>query len=164
MGEEASSTPLPWTRGCFVCGEENPRGLGARVRREGNLVVLDFHARAEHAGWSGIVHGGITTALLDEVMTWAAIVAARKGVVAAELVTRLKLPFAVGEKVRVEAELAPDSRPRVLRTVGRLVALDGREIATATGKYMPVRDGSLTLDADEFIDPPGAPGLREILE
>ncbi len=53
---------------------------------------------------SGEVLGMITMTLLDEVMTWAAILHARQPCVAAEVSTRLRKPIAVGEPLRVEVK------------------------------------------------------------
>ncbi len=58
----------PTSRSCFVCGRENPVGLGVRWANDrgagevrGEVVV------AEHFnGYPGVVHGGVVAALLDE--------------------------------------------------------------------------------------------------
>ena len=53
---------------CFGCGQENPIGLRLRYRHEGDALVTEFMPGDEHEGWHGIVHGGIITTLLYEVM------------------------------------------------------------------------------------------------
>ena len=55
-------------RNCFGCGADNPIGLRLQYRREGDAVVTEFTPGDEHEGWPGIVHGGIITTLLYEVM------------------------------------------------------------------------------------------------
>ena len=42
--------PLPWSRSCFVCGEDNPLGLRARSFLVGDQVELEFSPRPEYAG------------------------------------------------------------------------------------------------------------------
>ena len=54
-----SKLELPYTRDCFVCGAHNPHGLHLRFRREGDEVHADFTPQPQHAGFRGIVHGGI---------------------------------------------------------------------------------------------------------
>lgn len=56
---------------CFGCGQHNHQGLkmtfasnGEQLRSE---LVIPEHLR----GWSNLVHGGITTTILDEMMGWA---------------------------------------------------------------------------------------------
>ena len=53
---------------CFGCGADNPIGLRLKYRREGDAVVTEFTPGDEHEGWPDIVHGGIITTLLYEVM------------------------------------------------------------------------------------------------
>ena len=53
---------------CFGCGADNPIGLRLQYRREGDAVVTEFTPGDKHEGWPDIVHGGIITTLLYEVM------------------------------------------------------------------------------------------------
>ena len=53
---------------CFGCGADNPIGLRLQYRRIGDAVVTEFTPGDEHEGWPDIVHGGIITTLLYEVM------------------------------------------------------------------------------------------------
>jgi uncharacterized protein (TIGR00369 family) len=74
---------------CFVCGKENPIGLKTSwsLQKDGT-VRASFYPSREHQGWSGILHGGILAALLDEAM------AQRMGLVGKPSVTAsLKIRF-----------------------------------------------------------------------
>ena len=98
----AASSALPRTRSCFVCGVENPHGLHTHSRVEGERVVIEYTARECDCGYRRLVHGGIAMTLLDEAMTWAAILAAGRMCVAAELTTRLRRPMTAGDRLRIE--------------------------------------------------------------
>ena len=144
---------LPWTRSCFVCGQDNPRGLHLRSRLEGEWVVLDYTPRESDLGWRHLVHGGIAMTLLDEVMTWAAIVAARRACVAAEVSARLKKPISVGQTLRVEGR-AIEVKARLITTEGR-IRVDGLgTLVEAAGKYMPMPADQVAFCADDFITGP----------
>ena len=54
---------------CFACGPRNPSGLHLTFERQGDTVTTSFLGRQEHQGFPGYVHGGVITALLDEVMS-----------------------------------------------------------------------------------------------
>jgi hypothetical protein len=69
---------LPHTKSCFVCGEANPAGLRQRFETDGRVVRARFTPRPEHAGFTGVVHGGILATLLDEIMVWACAVGTRR--------------------------------------------------------------------------------------
>ena len=68
-GWDYTTGTLPWTKTCFVCGEDNPNGLRLRSRVEGDRIVLSHVTRDSDLGYRHLVHGGISMTLLDEVMT-----------------------------------------------------------------------------------------------
>ncbi len=52
---------------CAVCGLDNPAGLRAHFyNMEDGSVVTKFVYRPEHQSYPGRVHGGLITAMLDE--------------------------------------------------------------------------------------------------
>jgi uncharacterized protein (TIGR00369 family) len=153
---------LPWTRGCLVCGEENPRGFHLRSRIEDGAVVLDYIAQRADAGYTHIVHGGVAMTLMDEVMTWAAIIAVGQMCVAAEMTTRLVLPIEVGARLRVEARVKRNAR-RLILTEARVTVDGGQVVSEATGKYVPVSAGKASLHEKDFVHGPGTIPISEIL-
>ena len=58
---------------CFVCGPKNPVGLKVSFNWDGKVARAEFTPNRSHQGWSGVVHGGIISCLLDEAMSWAAL-------------------------------------------------------------------------------------------
>ena len=135
---------LPWTRSCFVCGQDNPHGLHLRSRVENGRVILDYAPREADLGYKHIVHGGIAITLLDEVMTWSAIVATRRVCVAAELTTRLKKPIRVGQTLRVEGWVTRQTS-RLILTEGAFLDSGVQPPLTAEGKYMPMPKDQIEL-------------------
>src|SRR5512141_3158008 len=65
---------LPWSKSCFGRGEDNPRGLRAKLYQVDSHIEMSFVAPRELVGWSNVVHGGLLGTVMDEVMAWAAIV------------------------------------------------------------------------------------------
>ena len=141
---------LPWTRSCFVCGEDNPNGLRLRSRLEDGIVAIDYTTREADRGWRHLVHGGIVITLLDEVMTWAAIIEARSACVSAEISTRLRKPVTVGQKLRIEGKTA-GGRARLILTEARVLDDSGTVLSTATGKYLPMPAENLALCEKDFV-------------
>jgi uncharacterized protein (TIGR00369 family) len=146
---------LPWTRSCFVCGQDNPHGLHLRSRIEVGRVILDYTPRVSDLGYKHIVHGGIAITLLDEVMTWASIVATGRVCVAAELTTRLKKPIRVGQTLRVEGCVIRRTS-RLILTAGVILDSDGQTFLTAEGKYLPLPKDQIELTANDFVVSPEA--------
>ena len=53
---------------CFVCGLENPVGLQLKIYQvEPGVIETTFTAPQHFQGYPGVLHGGITAAILDEI-------------------------------------------------------------------------------------------------
>lgn len=153
---------LPWTRSCFVCGEENPHGLRLRSRLENGRVLLDYTTRPADVGYRHLVHGGLATTLLDEVMTWAAIIAMQRVCVAAELTVRLKSPIRVGDTLHV-AGWVERAAGRLCLAQGEIRSPAGAVLLSAVGKYMPMPPDQAALTEKDFVHSPAALPLRDVL-
>jgi acyl-coenzyme A thioesterase PaaI-like protein len=145
---------LPHTRSCFVCGESNAIGLNLRFKTDGQAVHGRFVPRPEHIGFKGIVHGGIITTVLDEVMVWACVVQAKRFAFCAELTVRFLNPVRPGQTLLVTAELAANRRDKIFEAKAEMRDDAGLALATATGKYLPIKETDAAEMATEFVDDP----------
>lgn len=118
---------------CFACGRQNPIGLKLEFREEGDEYVTDFIPQEEHQGYPGIIHGGITAAILDEVSTRYILF---KGVLAftAEINVRYRKKIPIGQPVTF--------RSRVLKQKGRMYCVQARAILS---------DGSLAAESSAKV-------------
>lgn len=100
---------------CFICGKDNPVGLHLDlvVDREAKCAETKVAVPAEYQGWEGMVHGGIISALLDEVCAYAGMTVA-KTVVTGELKTRFRKPVPVEADIRAVARVVNHARRTVL--------------------------------------------------
>jgi uncharacterized protein (TIGR00369 family) len=153
-GDHTTRIALPWSRSCFVCGAENPLGLRARSFKVGEAIELPFVVRPEFSGWNGVTHGGLIATVLDEVMTWAAILAQRKPCFAAELTVRLQLPLAPGTRCVARAS-TEQVRRQIASTCAALTDEQGAVYAKATGRYMPVPPQRMRHLRSDFVTEPG---------
>ena len=138
---------LPHTRSCFVCGESNPLGLRLRFHTDGRVVQTEFVPRTEHIGFKNVVHGGLIATVLDEVMVWACAVATKQFGYCAEMTVRYQRPLRPGELVVASGELIENRRNRIFEAKGELCEKSGAVIASATGKYFPIKP----IDLDELM-------------
>ncbi len=122
--------------GCFVCGDKNQAGLQVKFYADETGAVGDYVADERFQGYNGILHGGITAALLDEIMI-KAVCALDVVVVTAEMTTRFKRPIRTGQKVTFRAKIT-NQRGRIYETEGEGRLPDGTLVASATGKYLLV--------------------------
>jgi uncharacterized protein (TIGR00369 family) len=143
---------LPHTRSCFVCGESNRIGLNLRFHTDGTVVHTRFTPGPEHIGFKEVVHGGLISTLLDEAMVWACAVKTRSFAYCAELNVRFLRPARPNEQVAATAELAVNRRGKIFDAKAELRNQRGDLIATATGKYMPVKHSDALQMATDFVD------------
>jgi uncharacterized protein (TIGR00369 family) len=131
------------SRMCLVCGTENRAGLKARFYEldDGELLGV-FRPLEEHQSYPGRLHGGIASAILDETIG-RAIMIAQPGAwgVTAELTIRYRKPVPLGADVRVVARITRDAG-RLFEGTGEIVLEDGSIAVEASGKYlrMPLAD------------------------
>lgn len=152
---------LPWTRSCLVCGQDNPIGLRARSFSVGERIELPFRTRPEHAGWSDVVHGGFVATVLDEVMTWAAILGSGKPVYAADFTVRLLEPLRAGVDCIAIARMTQHRR-RIIDVESWLENADGATYARGTGRYMPVPADQFASFHADFVTSPDCLNLEHI--
>ncbi|OGR32078.1 MAG: hypothetical protein A2091_06965 [Desulfuromonadales bacterium GWD2_61_12] len=103
---------------CFVCGMANPAGLHVSftIDKETQAASAHLSLKDEYQGWSGIVHGGILSTLLDEVCMHAARTIGDQ-MVTAEITVRYKKPVPVGSEIFLQG--------RVVGLHKRLVLAEG---------------------------------------
>jgi uncharacterized protein (TIGR00369 family) len=142
---------LPHTHSCFVCGEANLQGFNLRSHTDGRIVQAHFAFRPEHVGFKETVHGGLTATVLDEVMTWACVVGARRFAYCAELNVRYLQPIRPGRRLVARAELVSNRRGRVFEAKGEMEDETGSILATATGKYMPLKETEAAGMGTDFL-------------
>lgn len=115
---------------CFVCGRENQIGLKAEfaLDPERRRAETRVSIGAEFQGWQGITHGGIVSALLDEICAQACMCCGLS-VVTSEIKIRYKAPVPTGSVVTVIGEVVGERR-RLVDAKG-WVELDGKIMAEA---------------------------------
>jgi uncharacterized protein (TIGR00369 family) len=148
---------LPHTHSCFVCGESNPIGLNLRFETDGQAVRAHFVPKTEHAGFKGVIHGGLIATVLDEVMVWACAVQTKRFAYCAELNVRFLSPLKPGEAALIIGELETNRKNRIFEARAELKNAAGVVCASATGKYLPVKESEAAILAEDFIGDKGWP-------
>ena len=137
---------------CLVCGLMNPFGLkGSFYELENKELVCIFTPSEMHQSYPGRLHGGITTALLDETIGRAIMIRYEEMLwgVTVEFTTKFKKPIPTDKELRVVGRITGDTR-RFFEGTGEILLPDGDVAATGFGKYikMPL-DKIADFDAAE---------------
>jgi uncharacterized protein (TIGR00369 family) len=142
---------LPHTHSCFVCGESNPAGLNLRFETDGRVVRARFTPRVEHVGFKQVVHGGIIATVLDEIMVWACAVPTKQFAYCVELNVRFVKPARPGGEAIVSGELVENRRNKIFEARAELRDGAGELLASATGKYLPMKNVEAIEMAGDFV-------------
>ena len=122
---------------CIVCGLNNEIGLEAEFfELDNGEVVAICTPKEEHQSYPGRVHGGISTALLDETIGRAIeIYNPDAWGVTVELSTRFKKPVPLGEEIKIIGRITRNTS-RIFEGTGEIILKNGDVAVTAQGKYM----------------------------
>ncbi|HOB71552.1 MAG TPA: PaaI family thioesterase [bacterium] len=125
-------------RSCFVCGCENSTGLKLKIESDKSLKKAWAVTKIDRkfCGWEGIVHGGITSTVLDEIMAYAAFTVYKSGVTG-EITVRFRKPIPVESEVLIEG-FVESVKGRICYAKGQ-ITLNGEIMAESTGKMVMVK-------------------------
>jgi acyl-coenzyme A thioesterase PaaI-like protein len=138
----------PSSSTCFICGVENDQGLRLSFYETGPDTVETTAVVPEHLqGYPGVAHGGIVTALLDEVTLRAAVIGQPEHLmVTGKIEVRFRQNVPIGIPLRVVGTLLERKR-RAARTRGEVFLPDGTIGAEAEAILMDHPQSGLSLES-----------------
>lgn len=161
MSDQAPSseikTYLPTYDGCYVCGQSHPIGLCIRFYAgEGGKVHAEFKPHQHQTGYGTIVHGGIISALLDELTGWPICLQNDRICYTGELTLRFRKPVFAGQTylgtaypgTQVEGKRYWDGR-------SELADAQGNVLVEATGRYFLAPEGQTRMFGSQMTFQPG---------
>ena len=147
------------SRMCLVCGRDNPFSLKARFYElEGGELLGEFDPLPEHQSYPGRMHGGVSSAMLDETIGRAiSIVEPDAWGVTVELSVRFRKPVPLDGPVRAVGRITRNAG-RLFEGAGEIVLADGTVAVEATGRYMKmpiakIADGDFETEWFEDVRP-----------
>jgi acyl-coenzyme A thioesterase PaaI-like protein len=119
---------------CFACDPRHPTGLRLKFFKKENEVFCHFTARKEFGGFSNILHGGIQSTILDEVMWYAAFDAKKSLCLTQTMDVAFKSAVHVGSELTATARVMKD-HGNSMDVEGEL-RVNGKITANAEGRYV----------------------------
>lgn len=139
MSEKPTAINFINEHNCFGCGTLNLHGLQLVLHNDddGNGVWTHFTPDLRFEGYGGMIHGGILSTVLDEVMAWSLYRIGAWGVTA-EMQIKFRQPVRVGEETRATGRIVRD-RGRIFELSGDIRRVsDNALLAEATGTFFRV--------------------------
>lgn len=143
---------LPNSRGCIICGRDNPIGLKIAWETTADGVFAVVTAGSPYQGFGGVLQGGIAAGMMDDAMWWAVYSQDRAITMTADLHVRYKKPVPTDTPLTVTARVT--ERRRSLYTCqAAITGPDGTVLAEATGKFLTAPKELAAELAAEMVEP-----------
>ncbi len=120
---------------CFGCSPVNPSGLRMKFFTDGTAVYSQLQVPEHLCGWSNIVHGGVLTTILDEIMSWSAIHLLKRIALTRSMTVEFIKPVQVGSALRAEARVREADGKNDAVTEGVIYDSRGDACARATADF-----------------------------
>ena len=149
MDEIIERIPKLEGHNCFACGTANPIGLHLSFYRKGEYVCSDVTLEKNYEGWENMAHGGIVSALLDEVMTWAVMYSRRVFSVTRSLKIKYIKPVPLYRSLTVKGKMIEGENRRLCKTKGLILDEDKTVLVRAEATFAILSDEDLYLVPDK---------------
>jgi uncharacterized protein (TIGR00369 family) len=133
---------LPGYKKCFFCGPATG-GLGLELRYTDGEASCEFTASDKFQGYDGMLHGGIITGVLDEVMWWTLFMETRQMCATSKIEIEFKRPILCGKTYRASATFLQKTR-KIYYLSGLIKDETGKLCARGSASF---REWSFTLEA-----------------
>ncbi|MGW2488748.1 PaaI family thioesterase [Streptomyces sp. NPDC001606] len=139
---EGTPVELPWLDeprfACFGCSPRNRIGLALKMfRLDDGRLATDITFSDEYASYPSVVHGGIVSVLVDELM--GDLIALDLGMLAFSVTLRTKFlrPLQVGVPYRAVARITREANG-VVHAEADVLDADGTPHVMASSAYQPI--------------------------
>ena len=151
QGTNSNPIKQPNSRMCFVCGIDNPIGLGLKFYELGpGEIIAEPVLSEDYQGYPGVVHGGIVACMLDEAAGRAVLVGDHNHFrLTAKLNIRFRKPVPTNQPLRLVGRVT-DQRGKVATAHAEIVLLDGSVASEADAVLVDLPDNQVddeTLEA-----------------
>lgn len=134
FGVNGQAIQASWPGDCFGCSRNNPHSLQLRFFPTEKGCLARGKVPDHYCGFDGIVHGGITTTLLDEVSAWTMAVQLGRPGLTVELAARYHAPVPTECELLLEGTLLDhDEKTAFIRST--VSSLEGTLLAEAESTW-----------------------------
>ncbi|MEA3544943.1 MAG: PaaI family thioesterase [Thermodesulfobacteriota bacterium] len=147
---------------CFGCSQKNPYGLKMRFYADDNALYSWLSVPTHLCGWDGIVHGGVLSTMLDEIMGWSAIYSLRRIVMTKTMTVDFFKPVYIDDKLRVEGRVIEQTSKREAILEGKIYKEDDILCAQTRGTFAIFT--AKAIERMKIMPPEALKGFREYLD
>ena len=146
---------LPGTKSCFFCGRATS-GLALELHYIDGVSSCEFTARETFQGYDGMLHGGIITGILDEVMWWTLFMETKMICATWKIEVEFKRPVVCGKAYHASGHLLPATSNADYLTTGIIEDESGKACAAGSASFRMMK-GIALEDIIKQLDFRGVP-------
>ena len=120
---------------CFGCSPLNTSGLRMSFYTNETAVYSKVTVPEHLCGWNNLVHGGVLTTILDEIMSWSAIYLLKRVSMTKSMTVDFLKPVYVGNPLKVEGTVADKKGKHEALMQGRIYNENDVCCASASGTF-----------------------------
>ena len=127
LKKDCKHLPNNETHNCFGCSPINPSGLQMKFYTNDASVFSEVTVPQHLCGWNNLIHGGVLSTILDEIMSWAAIYLLKRIILTQSMTIDFLKPVYIDYPLKAE---------------GKVLELKGRHEAVMEG-ILSTREGTI---------------------
>ena len=157
MDTEKNCRRLPNSKmhNCFGCSPVNPSGLQMEFYANDSSVFSLVKVPEHLCGWDKLVHGGVLSTILDEIMSWAAIYLLKRVTMTKSMTIDFLKPVFIEHSLKAEGKVLEIKNKHEAVMEGILSNSDGTVCARSTGNlaiFSPAVAKRLGIANEEHLD------------
>ena len=145
---------LPGYKTCFFCGPATG-GLGLELQYAEGQAFCEFTAPDKFQGYNGMLHGGIVSGILDEVMWWTVFMDTKISLVTWKIEVEFKRPVLCGKDYRASGQFLRTAH-HTYYVSGLIADAEGQACARANASFRQTKEISLE-ELGRHLDYRGVP-------
>ncbi len=133
--EDYTQLPNRGDHNCFGCSPVNTSGLRMTFYTDEAAVYSKLVVPHHLCGWNNLVHGGVLTTIMDEIMSWATIYLLKRIPMTKSISVDFLKPVYVGNPLKAEGTVLDKKGKHEALMEGRIYNKDDVCCARATGTF-----------------------------
>ena len=137
MEKNSDSKHLPnrETHNCFGCSPINASGLQMKFYTRDSAVISRLTVPAHLCGWDRLVHGGVISTILDEIMSWTGIYMLKQITMTKSMTVDFIKPVYINSELKIEGNVLEKTGKHEALLEGRMYNEKGTLCAKSRGNF-----------------------------
>ena len=123
------------THYCFGCSPANPSGLQMKFYTRNSMVFSHLTVPEHLCGWDRLVHGGVISTILDEIMSWTGIYMLKQITMTKSMTVDFIKPVYINSELKAEGRVMEKTGKHEALLEGRLYNDNGTLCARSKGNF-----------------------------